>query len=113
MKKYEEEHYKYDNIKKHIYPWIKEELTDTQALNGKRISEQDTPVVAFIGNLKIIFVMKRSDEAYEVLKDNMLPPECDIEELYHTACENLNRDVEFVIANTWYGGFAVLADGHH
>lgn len=26
MKKYEEEHYKYDNIKKHIYPWIKEEL---------------------------------------------------------------------------------------
>ena len=113
MKKYEEEHYKYDNIKKHIYPWIKEELTDTQALNGNRISEHDTPVVAFIGNLKIIFVMKRSDEAYEVLKDNMLPPECDIEELYHTACENLNRDVEFVIANTWYGGFAVLADGHH
>lgn len=24
MKKYEEEHYKYDNIKKHIYPWIKD-----------------------------------------------------------------------------------------
>ena len=113
MKKYEEEHYKYDNIKKHIYPWIKEELTDTQALNGKRISEQDTPVVAFIGDLKIIFVIKRSDEAYEVLKDNMLPPECDIEELYHKACENLNRDVEFVIANTWYGGYGIVADGHH
>ena len=29
------------------------------------------------------------------------------------SCENLVRDVEFVIANTWYGGFAILADGWH
>ena len=43
----------------------------------------------------------------------MLPPDCDIEELYHASCENLIRDVEFVIANTWYGGFGIIADGHH
>ena len=43
----------------------------------------------------------------------MLPPECDIIKLYHKACENLNRDVEFVIANTWYGGYGIVADGHH
>ena len=52
-------------------------------------------------------------DAYEILKDNMLPPECDIIELYHKSCENLNRDVEFVVANTWYGGFGIVADGHH
>lgn len=50
---------------------------------------------------------------FEVLKDSMLPPGCDIEDVYRKACENLVRDVEFVIGNTWYGAFAVLADGHH
>lgn len=114
MKKYEEEHYRFENIRNHIYPWVKgERLFDSQALNGKRISEKDTPVVSFIKDLAIIFVIKRDDDIYEVLKDNMLPPNCNIEELFYTSCENLVRDVEFTIANTWYGGFAMLADGHH
>ena len=113
MKKYEEEHYRYERIQDKIYPWLKEELIDLHALNGKHISENDTPVVSFIGGLKIIFVIKRGEDVYEVLKENMLPPECDIEVLYQKACENLVRDVEFVIANTWYGGFGILADGYN
>lgn len=48
---------------------------------------------------------------YEILKDNMLPPESDMEQIYHIACENLVRDVEFVISHTWYGGFGIVADG--
>ena len=43
----------------------------------------------------------------------MLAPGTDIEALYHTACENLARDVEFVIGNTWYGAFGIIADGFH
>lgn len=113
MKKYEEEKYRYENIEDYIYPWVKDELTDTRALNGRRFSEKDTPVIAFAGDLKIIFVIKRNEDVFEILKDNMLPPDCDIEALYHKACENLIRDVEYVIANTWYGAFAILADGHH
>lgn len=113
MKKYEEEHYRYENIKELIYPWVKERLVDCEVLNGKNISEKDTPVISFVGGLKIIFIIKRGEEVFEVLKDNMLPPECDIESLYHLACENLVRDVEFVIGNTWYGAFAIIADGHH
>ena len=113
MKKYEEEHYRYDNIKENIYPWVKNDLTDCHALNGKSFSEKDTPVIAFIGDLKIIFAIKRDGDSYEILKDNMLPPDINIEELYHTACENLVRDVEFVIGNTWYGAFGILADGVH
>ena len=53
MRKYEEEHYKYENIKEKIYPWVKSELTDSQALNGKRISEKDTPVVSFLSLIHI------------------------------------------------------------
>lgn len=113
MKKYEEERYRYEAIQDKIYPWVKTELSDSDTLNGKHISEKDTPVVSFLGELKIIFVIKRDEDVYEVLKDNMLPPDCDIEALYHHACENLVRDVEFVIANTWYGGFGILADGRH
>lgn len=113
MRKYEENRYILEEIKDQIYPWVKGELVDTRALNGKYISEKDTPVVSFISGLRIIFVIKWGEDVYEVLKDNMLPPDCDVEALYYTACENLVRDVEFVIANTWYGGFAILADGWH
>ncbi len=113
MRKYEENRYILEEIKDQIYPWVKGELADTKALNGKYISEKDTPVVSFISGLRIIFVIKRGEDVYEVLKDHMLPPDCDVEALYYTACENLVRDVEFVIANTWYGGFAILADGWH
>ena len=113
MKKYEEEHYQFENIKEHIYPWIRKELKDKHALNGKNLSEKDTPVVAFMGDLKIIFAIRRGEDSYEILKDQMLAPGTDIEALYHTACENLARDVEFVIGNTWYGAFGIIADGFH
>ena len=53
MRKYEEEHYKYENIKEKIYPWVKSELTDSQALNGKHISEKDTLVVSFLSLIHI------------------------------------------------------------
>lgn len=113
MKKYEEEHYLFENIKNHIYPWIKESLTDHKALNGKFISEKDTPIVSFVGDLMIVFVIERGEDTYEILKDNMLPPDADIEEIYQTACENLAKNVKFVISNTLYGGFGIIADGHH
>lgn len=41
MKKYEEPRYQWGEICEHIYPWVKKELTDTQALNGKHFSEKD------------------------------------------------------------------------
>lgn len=113
MMKYEEEHYLYENIKDKIYPWIKESLVDHRALNGKYISDKDTPIVSFVGDLMVVFVIERGEDTYEILKDNMLPPKTDIEQLYHTACENLAGNIEFVIGHTMYGGFAVIADGHH
>lgn len=112
MKKYEEEHYRYDNIKDKIYPWIKNEMKDSHALNGKRMSKQ-TAAIAFVGDLKIVFAIKREGESYEIVMDNMLSPDIDIEAMYHTACGNLVRDVEFVIGNTWDGAYSIVADGIH
>lgn len=113
MKKYEEEHYLFEHIKDRIYPWVSASLVEPAALGGKRISAEDTPLVSFVGDLMVLFVIKRGEETYEIMKDNMLPPDCDIEALYGIACENLARDVEFVIGNTMYGAFAILADGYH
>ena len=78
MRKYEEEHYKYENIKEKIYPWVKSELTDSQALNGKRISEKDTPVVSFMEDLSVIFLIKRGEYLFLVLNDKIMPPDFDI-----------------------------------
>ena len=113
MRKYEEERYLFENIKHKIYPWVKETLVDYQALNGKYISPKDTPIISFVGDLMIIFVIERGEDTYEIIKDNMLPPDLNIEELYQIACENLAKNVKFVISNTMYGGFGILADGHH
>ncbi|MCI9076038.1 MAG: DUF1444 family protein [Dorea sp.] len=113
MRKYEEERYLFENIKERIYPWITQSLREPRALNGKRISEKDTPLIDFVGDLMVLFVIKRGEKSYEIIKDNMLPPDCDIEALYHMACQNLVRDVEFVIGNTMYGAFAILTDGYH
>ena len=113
MRKYEEKNYLFENIKDNIYPWVKESLVDHVALNGKFISDKDTPIIYFVGDLMIIFVIKRGEDKFEIVKDNMLPPETDMEALYQIACQNLVRDVEFVISNTMYGGFGILADGHH
>lgn len=112
MKKYEEGHYCYNNIKDRIYPWVKNEMTDSHALNGRRMSEQ-TAAIAFVGDLKIVFAIKRDGDNYEIVMDNMLPPDVDIEAMYQTACENLVRDIEFVIGNTWDGAYSIVADGIH
>lgn len=113
MRKYEEERYLFANIKDKIYPWVKESLVDHQALNGKYISPNDTPIISFVGNLMIIFVIDRGQDRYEIIKDNMLPPDIDMEMLYATACENLAKNVQFLISNTLYGGFGIVADGIH
>lgn len=113
MRKYEEKNCLFENIKDKIYPWIKESLVDHEALNGKFISDKDTPIISFVGDLMIIFVIKRGEGKFEIVKDNMLPPGTDMAELYHIACQNLVRDVDFVISNTLFGGFNILADGHH
>lgn len=113
MRKYEEEHYRLEKIREDIYPWVKGELIDYQVINGKEISDKDTPLITFAGDLHIILVIHRGNDTYEIIRDKMLPVDCDIEELYHIACANLARDVKFVISQTLYGGFGIVADGYH
>ena len=109
MKKYEEENYKYENICDKIYPWVKTELTDSHALNGKHFSKKDAPVISFLGDLNVVFAIKRAEDAYEILKDNMLPPECDIIEVYHKSCRKSEQrcricSCEYLVRRIWNCG---------
>lgn len=113
MRKYEEERYRFENIKEQIYPWVADIFPITNTINGKKLTEKEVPMIAFIGDLKVLFVIKRGEESFEVITEKMLPPETDIARLYQIACQNLVRDVEFVISNTMYGAFSIFADGLH
>ena len=77
MKKYEDEHYRYENIRDGIYPWVKKEIKDSHVLNGKRILK-NAAAIAFVGDLKIVFAVKRDGDCYEIIMDNMLAPDTDM-----------------------------------
>ena len=113
MRKYEEEHYRFEHIKDKIYPWIVRDLKDVKAINKGMLSEKDTALLQFDEELKVAFAIKRGEEIYEILQDAMLPPQTDVLCVYQKACENLAKDIEFVISNTMYGAFGILADGMH
>lgn len=102
----------WNEIKEKIYPWVKQTLYDTDLIPTKNIKVKETPLISFVGDLMIVLVISRG-EKYEVLKEKMVPEEITAEELYHLACENLVRDVKFVVSRTMYGGYGIIADGHH
>ncbi len=95
-----------------IHPWVRQGRRDKLLENGRRFSIKEIPVISFIGELEILLV-DTQEEKYRILKEEQIPSDVTVEELYGRSCENLARDVEFVIANTMYGGFSILADGIH
>lgn len=101
----------FESIKNKIYPIVRKGFFDKAAVNGKELSEKDTTAVAFISDLIIMFSIQNEDGSYKVLKDELLPESISVDQLYGMACENLVRDVEYVIGNTWDGAYAVIADG--
>lgn len=67
------------------------------------------PVVQFLEGLDVIFV-KKTKKGYQIVENDMLPIEYDGLELYHGAIANLAEVVDYVVAQTPYGGFAIIAD---
>lgn len=95
-----------------MYPWVRKGRRDASLENGRRFSLKEIPVISFVGELEILLVCVQ-EQGFRILKEEEIPPGVTVEELYGKACEHLVKDVEFVIANTMYGGFSILADGIH
>nr|WP_294468351.1 hypothetical protein [uncultured Sellimonas sp.] len=103
----------FEKYKDRIYPWVREIPAEESGWKSEGYSPDDTPLLSFADGLMTVFVIRRGEESFDVLKDSMMPEGMTVEELYQTACENLARDVEFVFSNTLFGGFGVIADGIH
>ncbi|MFV0364259.1 MAG: hypothetical protein ACK5LL_14410 [Suipraeoptans sp.] len=78
-----------------------------------RLSSKKGPVLSLINDLEIVFEYQGDETTSELIKHKVMEGDYDIYQLYNAACENIVRDVEFVIANTMYGAFAIIADGIH
>lgn len=87
-----------------IYPIIKRQ---------GYISPTKSPVISLIGDLEILLEIPSNEEKEILVTQEMLTDKDDAISLYHRACEDLVADVQFVVANTLFGGFAVLADKKH
>ncbi|HIW22135.1 MAG TPA: hypothetical protein H9887_08985 [Candidatus Dorea intestinavium] len=77
------------------------------------LSPKKGPVISLVGDLEIIFEILDKDNKKTLVRYDMLEENVDVLELYHQACEKLVKEVEFVVANTLFGGFAILADKAH
>lgn len=77
------------------------------------LSPKKGPVISLVGDLEIMLEVLDKDNKKTLLKYDMLAEEKDVLTLYNKACEELVKDVEFVVANTLFGGFAILADKAH
>ncbi|MCP1103272.1 uncharacterized protein YtpQ (UPF0354 family) [Aequitasia blattaphilus] len=73
---------------------------------------EDTPVLDFLGVLEIGFI-ERDEKGIESLLKEIDLQGRDVLEVYDEACQVMAKEVEFVIANTMYGAFAVLADNQY
>lgn len=77
------------------------------------LSPKKGPVISLVSDLEILLEVSSDDDKEVLLKYDMVDGEIDPLELYNEACKELIEDVEFVVANTLFGGFAILADKRH
>lgn len=103
----------FEEFRSKIYPWIREIPSDEKGWEQEGYSCDDTPLLSFVDGMMTVFAVRVGEDAYEILRDDMVPDGMATEEIYQIACANLARDVEFVFSNTLYGGFGVIADGIH
>ena len=99
-----------------IYPWVKVVFGDDDPRNTTvqiELTGEDSPVNrAWLGDLAIFYVADMGDN-FQVLLKRDLPHHISEEQLHQIAMENLNRDVEFRLQETNYGGYMLIAGGNH
>lgn len=106
-----------DTHKDKIYPWIKVFFTgDDDPRNTNihiELTGEDEPIKKdWLGDLGILYVADMGDR-FQVLLERDLPSDVTKDELHQLAAENLNRDIEFKLHDTNFGGHGLIAGGDH
>ena len=99
-----------------IYPWIKVTFSDDDPRNTSpqfELTGEDSIISkTWIGDL-IIFYAADTGENFQILLERDVPKEITKEELHQLAIDNLNRDVEYKLHDTNFGGYGLIAGGDH
>jgi uncharacterized protein YtpQ (UPF0354 family) len=99
-----------------IYPWIKVIFSDDDPRNTPTqitLSGDDSPISReWLGDLAIFYVVDTGD-SFRVLLERDLPQDVSKEQLHNFAVDNLNRDIEFKLHETNFGGHGLIAGGDH
>ncbi len=100
-----------------IYPWVKVFFTND---DDPRIAPiqfdfkgEDAPIrKGWLGDLMIIYVADMGDR-FQVILERDLPRNITKDELHQLAIDNLNRDIEFTLHTTDFGGYMLIAGADH
>jgi hypothetical protein len=100
-----------------IYPWVKVFFTgDGDPRNTAvqiELKGEDEPIKReWLGDLGILYVADMGDR-FQILLKRDLPNEVTEEKLHQLAVDNLNRDIEFRLHETNFGGHGLIAGGNH
>jgi uncharacterized protein YtpQ (UPF0354 family) len=99
-----------------IYPWVKVTFTDDDPNDNSTqliLTGDDSPIFKnWLGDLTIFYVADTGDN-FQILLERDLPVDITKEALHNLAVDNLNRDIEFKLHDTNFGGHGLIAGGHH
>lgn len=100
-----------------IYPWVKVFWTDDDDPRNTptqiELKGEDAPIKKdWLGDLGILYVADTGN-SFQVILERDLPKEMTKEKLHQLAIDNLNRDIEFKLHDTDFGGHMLTAGGDH
>lgn len=106
----------FETHKDKIYPWIKVTFSDDDSRNTPTqitLTGDDSPIsTMWLGDLAILYVADTGN-SFQVLLERDLPQNVSKEQLHNLAVDNLNRDIEFKLHETNFGGHGLIAGGDH
>jgi uncharacterized protein YtpQ (UPF0354 family) len=99
-----------------IYPWVKVFFTGDDPRNTSiqiELKGKDSLIKKdWLADLGILYVADM-ENSFQVLLERDLPNGMTTEELHQIAVDNLNRDIEFKLHDTNFGGYGLVAGGDH
>lgn len=106
----------FETHKDKIYPWIKVTFSDSDPRNPPTqitLTGDDSPISRVWLDDLAIFYVADTGNSFQVLLERDLPQDVSKEQLHNLAVDNLNRDIEFKIHETNFGGHGLIAGGDH
>ena len=99
-----------------IYPWVKVMLADNELSSDEKVmelDEQDSPIILnWLGDLIITYVFDLGD-SFRLIQARDLPDDVTKHKLHEIAVSNLSRDIKYVLRETNFGGYLLIAGGDH